>query len=41
MGNGEAELKRASDFVTAPISEAGVSKAIEKFVFQGDGKNVR
>ena len=41
MGNGEAELKRASDFVTAPVSEAGVAKAIEKFVFQGDGKNVR
>ncbi len=41
MGNSDSTLKRAADFVTAPISEAGVAKAIEKIVFSGDGKSVR
>ncbi len=36
MGNGEESLKNAADYVTAPISESGVAKAIERFIFNGD-----
>ena len=39
MGNGEESLKLAANYVTAPINEAGVAKAIEKFVFSGEGKS--
>ena len=36
MGNGEESLKLAADYVTASVKEAGVAKAIERFVFNGD-----
>lgn len=31
MGNGEAELKRASDYVTAAIDDDGIRKGLEHF----------
>lgn len=36
MGNGEESLKFAADYVTETVKNAGVAKAIEKFVFNGD-----
>ncbi len=38
MGNAEASLKLKADYVTASIKEAGVSKAIKKFVLGGGEK---
>ncbi len=35
MGNAEASLKLKADYVTAAIKDAGVSKAIKKFVLDG------
>ena len=36
MGNGEESLKFAADYVTETVKNAGVAKAIERFVFNGD-----